>query len=125
MCAIVQGEDGADHDSPEEGTPASPRTKRRVGRPGRKRKQLLPVSTVIIGCRRAFYTPHCGRVIDYLIHLYKITLPRLKRYVKHAGTLFTFMHSHLRAAEWQLGSAFVLITHKSEDALTALIKCHI
>ncbi|XP_033991517.1 DNA (cytosine-5)-methyltransferase 3A-like isoform X5 [Trematomus bernacchii] len=35
-------EDGADHDSPEEGTPASPRTKRRVGRPGRKRKQLLP-----------------------------------------------------------------------------------
>ncbi|XP_053192625.1 DNA (cytosine-5)-methyltransferase 3A-like isoform X3 [Scomber japonicus] len=35
-------EDGADQDSPEEGTPASPRTKRRVGRPGRKRKQLLP-----------------------------------------------------------------------------------
>ncbi|XP_074471084.1 DNA (cytosine-5)-methyltransferase 3A-like isoform X6 [Sebastes fasciatus] len=35
-------EDGADHDSPEEGTPACPRTKRRVGRPGRKRKQLLP-----------------------------------------------------------------------------------
>ncbi|XP_037606466.1 DNA (cytosine-5)-methyltransferase 3A-like isoform X5 [Sebastes umbrosus] len=38
----MQNEDGADHDSPEEGTPASPRTKRRVGRPGRKRKQLLP-----------------------------------------------------------------------------------
>ncbi|XP_029281818.1 DNA (cytosine-5)-methyltransferase 3A-like [Cottoperca gobio] len=36
------GEDGADRDSPEEGTPASPRAKRRVGRPGRKRKQLLP-----------------------------------------------------------------------------------
>ncbi|KAM8726627.1 DNA (cytosine-5-)-methyltransferase 3 alpha a isoform 10-T11 [Acanthopagrus schlegelii] len=35
-------EDGADQDGPEEGTPASPRTKRRVGRPGRKRKQLLP-----------------------------------------------------------------------------------
>ncbi|XP_062292710.1 DNA (cytosine-5)-methyltransferase 3A-like isoform X6 [Scomber scombrus] len=35
-------EDGADQDSPEEGTPASPRNKRRVGRPGRKRKQLLP-----------------------------------------------------------------------------------
>ncbi|XP_069571559.1 DNA (cytosine-5)-methyltransferase 3A-like isoform X7 [Brachyistius frenatus] len=35
-------EDGADQDSPEEGTPASPRAKRRVGRPGRKRKQLLP-----------------------------------------------------------------------------------
>ncbi|XP_030576788.1 DNA (cytosine-5-)-methyltransferase 3 alpha a isoform X6 [Archocentrus centrarchus] len=35
-------EDGADQDSPEEGTPASPRNKRRVGRPSRKRKQLLP-----------------------------------------------------------------------------------
>ncbi|MEQ2231730.1 hypothetical protein ILYODFUR_003683, partial [Ilyodon furcidens] len=39
-------EDGADRDSPEEGTPASPNNKRRVGRPSRKRKQLLPVSTV-------------------------------------------------------------------------------
>ncbi|XP_014884258.1 DNA (cytosine-5)-methyltransferase 3A-like isoform X6 [Poecilia latipinna] len=35
-------EDGADQDSPEEGTPASPHNKRRVGRPSRKRKQLLP-----------------------------------------------------------------------------------
>ncbi|XP_016889229.1 DNA (cytosine-5)-methyltransferase 3A-like isoform X10 [Cynoglossus semilaevis] len=35
-------EDGADHDSAEEATPASPHSKRRVGRPGRKRKQLLP-----------------------------------------------------------------------------------
>ncbi|XP_076004808.1 DNA (cytosine-5)-methyltransferase 3A-like isoform X8 [Genypterus blacodes] len=35
-------EDAADQDSPEEGTPASPQNKRRVGRPGRKRKQLLP-----------------------------------------------------------------------------------
>ncbi|KAK5903242.1 hypothetical protein CgunFtcFv8_007039 [Champsocephalus gunnari] len=47
-------EDGADHDSPEEGTPASPRTKRRVGRPGRKRKQLLPVSTIITGFHLPF-----------------------------------------------------------------------
>ncbi|TNM94768.1 hypothetical protein fugu_017527 [Takifugu bimaculatus] len=45
-------EDGADQDSPEEGTPASPRSKRRVGRPGRKRKQLLPVSAAITGCCR-------------------------------------------------------------------------
>lgn len=49
-----QSEDGADQDSPEEGTPASPRSKRRVGRPGRKRKQLLPVSTAITGWRQPF-----------------------------------------------------------------------
>lgn len=45
LSVTGQSEDGADQDSPEEGTPASPRNKRRVGRPGRKRKQLLPVST--------------------------------------------------------------------------------
>lgn len=44
---LAQSEDGADHDSPEEGTPASPRNKRRVGRPGRKRKKLLPVSPAV------------------------------------------------------------------------------
>ncbi|CAL9691735.1 unnamed protein product [Knipowitschia caucasica] len=41
-------EAGVDRDSPEEGTPASPPSKRCVGRPGRKRKQLLPVSSVIM-----------------------------------------------------------------------------
>ncbi|KAM4601132.1 DNA (cytosine-5)-methyltransferase 3A-like isoform 8-T9 [Polymixia lowei] len=35
-------EDGVDQDSPVEGTPASPPAPRRVGRPSRKRKQLLP-----------------------------------------------------------------------------------
>ncbi|XP_033991515.1 DNA (cytosine-5)-methyltransferase 3A-like isoform X3 [Trematomus bernacchii] len=50
-------EDGADHDSPEEGTPASPRTKRRVGRPGRKRKQLLPEMATSDPCANAPPTP--------------------------------------------------------------------
>lgn len=50
-----QSEDGADHDSAEEATPASPHSKRRVGRPGRKRKQLLPVSAVIIARRWEFF----------------------------------------------------------------------
>lgn len=50
----LQSEDGADQDSPEEGTPTSPRNKRRAGRPGRKRKQLLPVSTMITGWRQLF-----------------------------------------------------------------------
>lgn len=54
LCVTGQSEDGADQDSPEEGTPASPRNKRRVGRPGRKRKQLLPVSTAITGWRQPF-----------------------------------------------------------------------
>lgn len=54
LSIIGQSEDGADQDSPEEGTPASSRTKRRVGRPGRKRKQLLPVSTVIMACHQPF-----------------------------------------------------------------------
>ncbi|KAF0023810.1 hypothetical protein F2P81_024440 [Scophthalmus maximus] len=51
------GEDGADQDSPEEGTPASPRTKRRVGRPGRKRKQLLPEMATSDPCPNAPPTP--------------------------------------------------------------------
>ncbi|KAK1888938.1 DNA (cytosine-5)-methyltransferase 3A [Dissostichus eleginoides] len=50
-------EDGADHDSPEEGTPASPRAKRRVGRPGRKRKQLLPEMATSDPCANAPPTP--------------------------------------------------------------------
>ncbi|XP_062267112.1 DNA (cytosine-5)-methyltransferase 3A-like isoform X1 [Platichthys flesus] len=50
-------EDGADQDSPEEGTPASPRTKRRVGRPGRKRKQLLPEMATSDPCANAPPTP--------------------------------------------------------------------
>lgn len=54
LSVTGQSEDGADQDSPEEGTPASPRNKRRVGRPGRKRKQLLPVSTAIPGWRQPF-----------------------------------------------------------------------
>lgn len=54
LSVTGQSEDGADQDSPEEGTPASPRNKRRVGRPGRKRKQLLPVSTAITGWRQPF-----------------------------------------------------------------------
>ncbi|XP_038128271.1 DNA (cytosine-5)-methyltransferase 3A-like isoform X4 [Cyprinodon tularosa] len=36
------GQDGADQDRPEERLPASPQNKRRVGRPSRKCKQLLP-----------------------------------------------------------------------------------
>ncbi|CAK6979451.1 DNA (cytosine-5)-methyltransferase 3A-like [Scomber scombrus] len=50
-------EDGADQDSPEEGTPASPRNKRRVGRPGRKRKQLLPEMATSDPCANAPPTP--------------------------------------------------------------------
>ncbi|XP_056284769.1 DNA (cytosine-5)-methyltransferase 3A-like isoform X3 [Pseudoliparis swirei] len=50
-------EDGADHDSPEEGTLSSPRTKRRVGRPGRKRKQLLPEMATSDPCVNAPPTP--------------------------------------------------------------------
>ncbi|XP_035764422.1 DNA (cytosine-5)-methyltransferase 3A-like [Neolamprologus brichardi] len=50
-------EDGADQDSPEEGTPASPRNKRRVGRPSRKRKQLLPEMATSDPCANAPPTP--------------------------------------------------------------------
>lgn len=74
LSIIGQSEDGADQDSPEEGTPASPRNKRRVGRPGRKRKQLLPVSTVITGCRLPFILETASGVIDYLFHLCNIPL---------------------------------------------------
>lgn len=60
---LAQSEDGADQDSPEEGTPASPRNKRRVGRPGRKRKQMLPVSPAVADwCQsfpQTFLTPSC------------------------------------------------------------------
>uniref|UniRef100_A0A3Q3FVU5 DNA (cytosine-5-)-methyltransferase n=1 Tax=Labrus bergylta TaxID=56723 RepID=A0A3Q3FVU5_9LABR len=54
---ILYSEDGADQDSPEEGTPASPRNKRRVGRPGRKRKQLLPEMAASDPCANAPPTP--------------------------------------------------------------------
>uniref|UniRef100_A0AAX7VG64 DNA (cytosine-5-)-methyltransferase n=1 Tax=Astatotilapia calliptera TaxID=8154 RepID=A0AAX7VG64_ASTCA len=54
---ISQSEDGADQDSPEEGTPASPRNKRRVGRPSRKRKQLLPEMATSDPCANAPPTP--------------------------------------------------------------------
>ncbi|XP_016889228.1 DNA (cytosine-5)-methyltransferase 3A-like isoform X9 [Cynoglossus semilaevis] len=50
-------EDGADHDSAEEATPASPHSKRRVGRPGRKRKQLLPEMATPDPCVNAPPTP--------------------------------------------------------------------
>ncbi|KAM6954169.1 DNA (cytosine-5-)-methyltransferase 3 alpha a isoform 2-T2 [Aplochiton taeniatus] len=49
-------EDGADQDSPEEGTPGSPPA-RRVGRPGRKRKQLLPDPATPDPCVNAPPTP--------------------------------------------------------------------
>ncbi|KAM3861518.1 DNA (cytosine-5)-methyltransferase 3A-like [Diretmus argenteus] len=50
-------EDGADQDSPEEGTPASPPATRRVGRPSRKRKQLLPETVPSDPCANAPPTP--------------------------------------------------------------------
>lgn len=80
LSVTGQSEDGADQDSPEEGTPASPRNKRRVGRPGRKRKQLLPVSTAITGWRQPFkgssgkkpwmcvFTSDCSRWTKHTSH---------------------------------------------------------
>lgn len=88
LSIIGQSEDGADPDSPEEGTPASPRNKRRVGRPGRKRKQLLPVSTVITGWRQPFTLHTLQQHNDWLsIHLFNIPLSRLSRYVKPTCTV--------------------------------------
>lgn len=130
LSIIGQSEDGADQDGPEEGTPASPRTKRRVGRPGRKRKQLLPVSTVITGCRRPFILHTAA---EWLIIHSPIQHPpvlvwkdMLNMHALLPGTLcLTFMHSHLLAAEWQhaVSSALWHKTHSTRH--TALINCHI
>lgn len=88
LSVIGQSEDGADQDSPEEGTPASPRNKRRVGRPGRKRKQLLPVSTTIIGCRQPFILYTAAEWLIICLPMPSIIpLSNLKSSVEHACTL--------------------------------------
>lgn len=85
---LAQSEDGADQDSPEEGTPASPRNKRRVGRPGRKRKQLLPVSPALADrCRYLHASPSIP---------FDSVPPKRDTYN---------MHVHLLVAAWQTNAS--------------------